>query len=219
MRVKEKSIFIALLLITLTLTACLTRDKTIKVACIGDSITYGHGIADLNNDTYPAFLGKTLGENYEVKNFGVCGATCLKKGDLTYWDQPEYQNALKFKPDLIVVMLGSNDSKPQNWVYSAEYRDDYIELIEKFQSLKSNPKIWLCNPPPAFEPRWDINDSVITNEILPAVKEIAGLKHLSIIDFNAFFSDKDELFPDMIHPDKNGTKLIALEVAKALLKN
>lgn len=218
MRLNSKYIQLSLFFFIALFLSC-TQEKVIKVACIGDSITYGHGIDDLENDSYPARLGKLLGEQYDVRNFGVCGATCLKNGDLSYWDQEMYTDALAFQPDMVVIMLGSNDSKPQNWIYAHEYKMDYLEMFDSFQSLKSNPQIWVCNPPPAFESRWGINDSVISNEIVPVVREVAALKGVHNIDFNAFFSDKAAFFPDRIHPNKDGAQLIAEKVTHALFKN
>lgn len=220
MRLKRNYTNVTLLLAFLLLMgACaLQKKKVIKIACIGDSITYGHGIEDLENNTYPAYLGKLLGDGYEVKNFGVCGATCLKKGDLPYWDQPEYKRALEFQPDVVVMMLGTNDSKPQNWFHSLEFGSDYTALIDEFKALRSSPKFWICNPPPAFNTRWNISDSVISLHIIPEVEKIAKLKNIHVIDFNKFFTDKVAFFPDMIHPDTVATKLMAEEVANALVR-
>lgn len=219
MRLNKIFKIIGVLIGFLAFAGCIQLSKLQKVACIGDSITYGHGIEDSINNTYPAHLSEILGENYDVKNFGVCGATCLKKGDLSYWDQPEYKSALTYQPDIVIIMLGTNDSKPQNWIHGKEFDDDYIKLIESFRSLKSKPKIWICNPPPAFETRWDISDSVISTCIIPEVRDIAAQKDLSVIDFNQFFTDKVDLFPDLIHPDSVATELIAKKVAKALQIN
>lgn len=39
----------------------------------------------------------------------------LKKGDLPYWNEIQYEIALKSCADIIILMLGTNDSKIQNW--------------------------------------------------------------------------------------------------------
>ena len=95
--------------------------ETIKIACVGDSITYGAGIKDRKNMNYPVQLGKILGQKYEVKNFGNSGSTMLKKGDKPYWKQREYKAALEFNPNIVIIKLGTNDTKPQNWKHGAEY--------------------------------------------------------------------------------------------------
>src|ERR1043165_8271897 len=78
----------------------------IRVACVGDSITYGYGIKDREHDSYPAQLGSLLGKKWEVQNFGVNGATALKKGTRSYSEQKSFQDALLFKPDVVVIQLG-----------------------------------------------------------------------------------------------------------------
>jgi len=72
--------------------------ETIRVACIGDSITYGSGIKFRTRDSYPAQLGRMLGETWQVRNFGVSGATMLKNGDKPYWDQQALGDALAYNP-------------------------------------------------------------------------------------------------------------------------
>ena len=58
-----------------------TYSEPIRVACVGDSITFGYGIKDRDKMSYPAQLGKRLGNKYEVRNFGVNGHTLLSKGN------------------------------------------------------------------------------------------------------------------------------------------
>src|SRR5438309_1365900 len=76
-----------------------------KLACIGDSITYGSGIKDRAHDSYPAQLAKMLGDKFNVRNFGVSGATLLKAGDRPYSKTKQYQPALDFAADVVVIML------------------------------------------------------------------------------------------------------------------
>src|SRR6516164_7032395 len=89
----------------------------VKVACIGDSITYGSGLSDRQNECYPAVLGLLLGDDYEVRNYGVSGATMLKSGDHPYWDTSAFSESSNWQPDIVIIMLGTNDSKPWKWQY------------------------------------------------------------------------------------------------------
>ncbi len=125
-------------------------DDKIRVACVGDSITYGAGIKDREHNSYPAQLQKLLGDGYEVRNFGVNGRTLLSKGDLPYVKERTYQDALAFKPNIVVIKLGSNDSKPQNWKHADEFEADYKKLVESFRDLPTKPKVYLCTPVPAY---------------------------------------------------------------------
>lgn len=56
----------------------------IRVACVGNSITFGSSIANRDKDSYPAVLGQMLGEGYEVRNFGFSGRVLLMDGDYPY---------------------------------------------------------------------------------------------------------------------------------------
>ncbi len=190
--------------------------EPIRLACIGNSITFGAGIQDRNTNSYPAQLGVMLGESWDVQNFGVSGATLLKKGDRPYWNQRAYKRALEFNPDVVVIKLGTNDTKPMNWKYKDEYVGDYIDLIEQFRKLKANPKIWICYPVPAYPERWGISDKVITEEIMPLIDEIADKTGVPIIDLHKALSDKAEMFPDLIHPNAEGAKLMAEAIRHAL---
>ncbi len=120
--------------------------EPIKVACVGDSITQGSGAQ--KGKSYPAQLQGLLGEGYQVGNFGVSGRTLLKKGDFPYWKEKKYQDALAMEPAIVVIMLGTNDTKPQNWKFEAEFDADYRELVKSFQALKSKPKVFVCRPVP-----------------------------------------------------------------------
>lgn len=193
--------------------------EQIRVACVGDSITYGAGIKDRKNYNYPLVLGKSLGGKFEVRNFGVSGATMLKKGDYSYWERPAFKHATDFNPHVVVIKLGTNDTKPQNWKYSEEYVSDYEAMIDHFSSLPSKPKIWLCSPAPVYQTRWGISENVVVNGVIPKVRDLAARKGLPIIDIYSALSNKPEMFPDKIHPNASGAKVMAEAVEAAVLVN
>ena len=105
------------------------QPDAIRVACVGNSITDGHGIDMATQYGYPALLQKKLGNGYWVKNFGVSGRTMLNKGDLPYMNELAWEDAQAFKPDVVIIKLGTNDSKPQNWQYGSEFRQDLEQMI------------------------------------------------------------------------------------------
>lgn len=215
---KVPKIFI-LLFFSFTILSLAQEDKsvkTLKVACIGNSITSGS--KNKENVAYPAFLGKLLGEAYHVKNFGVSGRTLLRNGDYPYWKEKTYQDALEFNPDIVIIKLGTNDSKPQNWKYKDEFEKDYNDLVESFLNLPSNPKIFICKPVPAFKVMWGIRDSIIVNDIIPMIEKIGKEKNLEVIDLYRAFTGKENLFPDAIHPNEEGAALMAKEIYKAITK-
>lgn len=186
----------------------------IKVACVGDSITYGGGLSD--KKSYPAQLRVALGDKWAVENFGVSGATLLKNGDKPYWNLDRYQEAFKYQPNIVVIELGTNDSKAWNWVHKSEYVSNYVELIKRFQNLESKPTVWISYPVPAYSSAWGISGEVITNEIVPMINEVAKMADVKIIDLYSVLSGRNEFFPDGIHPDAVGSKLIAATVATAI---
>ncbi len=189
------------------------------VACVGDSITYGSGISDRAHDSYPAQLGRMLQEfdpQWQTQNFGVSGATLLRNGDKPYIQQSAYSQALAAMPDLVVIKLGTNDSKSWNWVYKDNFVRDYLYLIDVFAELPSNPDIWICKPVPAFSDNYGINETVIRDEILPLIDQIARQRDVKVIDLYTALSGASSLFPDGIHPNVEGAGVIAEAVLYAI---
>jgi lysophospholipase L1-like esterase len=188
----------------------------IKLSCIGNSITAGYGITDVNGN-YPSRLQKLLGNGYEVQNDGVSGTTLLKKGDNSYWKNGNLGRALAFKPDIVTIKLGTNDTKPQNWdSHHDEFRSDYLSMIDTLNTLLSKPDIFLVVPVPVFETRWGINDSVL-KLIIVIVKEIAVERNLPVIDANTPLLEFSKYFSDGIHPNTAGADTIAHVIYRALL--
>jgi len=190
--------------------------ETIRIACIGDSITFGASIKNRDRDCYPAQLGRMLGEKWQVRNFGVSGATLLKKGDLPYWNQQAFKDALAYNPNVVIIKLGTNDTKPQNWKYKDQFATDYADMIDRFAELPSSPRIWICHPVPAYPERWGISDTLIKNEAIPLISQVTRSKHVPVIDLYGPLSGKPELFPDQIHPNAEGAHGIAKEIYAVL---
>lgn len=190
--------------------------EPVRIACVGDSITFGHGIADRERDTYPAILDSVMGSKYDVRNFGISGRTLMNRGDVPYMNEQIYQDALAFQPQIVTILLGTNDSKPQNWVFSEDFKSDLRLLVNSFRELPTRPDIWLCLPTPAMGHAWAINDSVIFNGVIPYIKEVAKEEGLNIIDLNTPFQNQRQYFPDTIHPNEAGQEKIAEVILEAL---
>src|SRR5687767_15085869 len=191
--------------------------RPLRVACVGDSITFGAGVEHREQNNYPVVLGRFLGPGFETKNFGVNGATLLKKGDKPYWTQPEFQALEQYQPEVIILKLGTNDSKPQNWAHGEEFSDDLRDFIRHCRSFASRPKIWLCFPVPVYETRWGINDQTIRREIIPAIAAVARAERLRTIDLYSALSNRPEYFPDKVHPNVFGAAMIAQILCYELL--
>jgi len=190
--------------------------NTIRLACVGDSITYGSGIKFRARDSYPAQLSTMLGDKWQVRNFGVSGATMLKHGDKPYWAQQAFGEALAYNPHVVIIKLGTNDTKPQNWKFKDEFVSDYCEMIDEFADLSAEPRIWICNPVPAYPDRWGISDSRIRDEVIPLVGNVGRKMDVPVIDLYEPLSGKSEFFPDMIHPNAEGAYHMAKVIYAAL---
>eukprot|EP00036_Acanthoecidae_sp_10tr_P011357 CAMPEP_0182920728 /NCGR_PEP_ID=MMETSP0105_2-20130417/3680_1 /TAXON_ID=81532 ORGANISM="Acanthoeca-like sp., Strain 10tr" /NCGR_SAMPLE_ID=MMETSP0105_2 /ASSEMBLY_ACC=CAM_ASM_000205 /LENGTH=275 /DNA_ID=CAMNT_0025058179 /DNA_START=50 /DNA_END=877 /DNA_ORIENTATION=+ len=159
--------------------ATATGATPVSVSCVGDSIT-----TDAGKDSYPAQLGALLGPGYNVTNRGVSGHTmlinglcaatpagswrrpCLNikdaqpcSGNCSYWGTDEYQATLDANPDIITIMLGTNDAKGCNWDSDingvpagngTRFAADYTLMIKTFKALPSNPKVFVVLPPPGI---------------------------------------------------------------------
>ena len=209
------------------------RQDAVRVACIGNSITDGHGISMATVQGYPALLQHLLGQDYWVKNCGVSSRTLLNKGDYPYMKEQAWRDAVAWQPDIVVIKLGTNDSKPENWQHGAEFEQDLRQMLttlrpdlaevkkkgkrQRRQAVPAKPQIYLCTPIPAFKPTWNINDSIIQNAIIPIQQKVAKEYGLTVIDLHTLFaSDGDKMQRDGIHPDEKGARRIAEIVAEAL---
>lgn len=213
----KKSALFLLTVCVLLLSAC--NKEPIRVACVGDSITFGHGIADRDHDTYPAILDSLLGSKFNVQNFGVSGTTALKKSNMPYMNEQAYKDALAFNPDIVTIKLGTNDSKPYNWENKANFKDDLKFMINSFRELPANPDIWLCLPVPAYGNAWNINDSIIFNEVIPLIREVAKEEGVEVVDLNTPMSNQRKFFPDTIHPNEEGQEKIASILYEEIFTN
>jgi|GEM_PF-902615 len=186
----------------------------VVVACVGDSITEGAGTSAGWN--YPSQLARMLGKGWIVKNFGVSGTTMLKTGDSPYENTPAYQGALASKPRVVIIMLGTNDGKPQNWSHKKNYYSDYREMVEHFQALDTKPHVYVCHPCPAPDGgNWGINEEAVLEEI-PQIDKIAKEKKTSIINMHEALAGHPEFLPDHVHPNNAGATIMAKTAYHAL---
>jgi len=197
--------------------ALLLSSCAIKVACVGDSITEGAGLARQSQTGYPVVLNRLLGSHYKVLNSGRSAATLQKKGDLPYWNCKEFSNVFVYNPKIIIIKLGTNDTKPQNWKLG-KFEADYQALIDTFSTIKPKPVIYLCKPVPVFKTRWGINDSTVVNAVFPALERLAAKNHLKIIDLYKGMKNEGANFPDDIHPNEKAAAKMAQIIAEEIKK-
>lgn len=204
-----KHMFSQVLIFLLILLAAMgaAQDRTIRVACIGNSITIGSGGAT----AWPQQLGQRLGSHYNVRNFGVSGTTLLRHGDFPYWNESAFLQAQDFDPHIIIITLGTNDSKPQNRIYLEEFYTDYMEFIKVFRKNGRDPQIYVCNPCPVFGAQGasGINGTVLHEQITPIVDSVRTAAGGFLIDWYKAMLNQEALFPDGIHPNATGYAMMA----------
>lgn len=196
------------------------KDGQIKVACVGDSTTYGHGISGWPRNNYPAVLQSLLGDSYHVNNYGVSSFAVQESADRSYRTLPHYQECLAYDADFVVFMMGSNDSKPENWKGAETFKTDLLSLLDTYGDVQ----IILCTLPSAFflggqtegATNHDIQPLVV-DEIAQIIRTVAAERNYTLIDIHALTAQHPEWFAkDGVHPSNDGAAAIAEEVAAVL---
>jgi len=210
--------------------------EKVKIACVGDSITFGARLENPEEESYPARLQKLLGEKYLVENFGVSSCTLIRKGIPTVWNQ--LSKIKEANPNIVVISLGTNDTCGEGtcgdrkcWEYKNEFEGDYSDLIDTLRTWPSQPKIWICAPSPMVLETPGLSEERIEDltirkprlqKLIDTVKKVAGNKEVGFIDLNTPLQNRPELFTekDGVHPNKDGyftiAKLVYREIKKEI---
>jgi len=192
-----------------------TKDEVIKVAAIGDSITQGVGVFldDGTNGSYPSQLQSLLGGRYRVTNYGLGGRSLLSTDTAPYTNDKFYKESQMANPDIVLIMLGTNDSSSDHWNADL-YEKELIKLVGVYTRLPSKPKVYLLTVPAARVANQgataeSISARTIKNEVVPLIVRVARITKTPIIDIYAATKDHLDLFPDGVHPNAEGYKIIA----------
>ncbi len=185
------------------------------IACIGNSITEG-GAGNYFN-SWAIQLREMLGNGYYTENLGVSGTTMSKVGDSPWWNQPQYNYTFGLNPNIILIKLGTNDSKSSNWK-PEHFKADYLDMIGKFRAMPSHPTIYMVTPAKAYSSAYSINDNTIVMKIIPILHQIAFEEGVHLIDMYNATSYMPANFPDGIHPNSAGAKAIAQKAKENILK-
>ena len=198
------------------------ESPVLRVACVGNSVTYGYGLSDREHTAYPVVLQQLLGKGFDVRNFGHSGATLLRHGHRPYTQLPEFRQAMDFKADLVVIHLGLNDTDPRNWPnYGDEFIGDYRALIDSFRVANPQAKIWICLMTPIFHrhPRFQSGTRDWHEAIQKTIRQIAATTDVGLIDLHTPLYSHPELFPDALHPNAEGAAILARTVCSAITGN
>lgn len=202
-------------LLTSSRMTALDAKPPVKVACVGNSVTYGYLLPDREENCYPAQLQRLLGEGYDVHNFGRSGATLLRRGHRPYHQMEECQEALRFAGDKVIIHLGLNDTDPRDWPnYRDDFVKDYLQLIDAFRAANPKCEVWICRMTPIFHPhpRFKSGTRDWFWQIQAKIEEVARLSGAGLIDLHPALYDRPDLFPDALHPTAEGAGLLARKV-------
>lgn len=206
------------------------RGEPYRVACVGDSITQGARV-DVESQSYPARLAQILGVNFEIRNFGVGGATLLHTGKPTVWSK--VQAIKEFQPHFVVIALGTNDTvegNRKNWSRIDQFESDCKDLLNQLLEIPSQPTVCLAGPTPMVLETPGLSDLRRANlmerkprlellrGLLRKVVEERGSDQLYFLDLAPVFKGRPELMTekDGVHPNKNGYQELALVIARSI---
>ena len=181
------------------------------IVCFGDSNTHGY-CADPNdcadrgdrfneNERWTCLLQKALGEEYLVLEEGLSGRTsvfsdalheCMSGLDSIYSCLMSHEPV-----DLLIIMLGTNDTKERFGANAAAIAVGMERLIKKAKSVeawgKKQPNILVICPPPLGEGFHDevmgkgcVEKSVALPLYLEAVAKRNNVRYLNAGEFCAF---------------------------------
>ena len=204
-----------------------------EVVFLGDSITEGFGIPKEQRleFRYPTVFGRLLEKDrpnkYKVVNFGHCGRTLLSNVKKA-WGKVGYKEIESCNPYMAIIMLGTNDSKCENWTaikgQKAQYKKDLLDIISRLKKQNKKVKIYLCTPPPSFSgDKLKDGDGIsgvrVKKDIIPIIREVAKKERLPVIDMFKKFRHSRVLFADGVHPNVKGADAFAKFIYKQVKKD
>ncbi len=181
-----------------------TNHPPVRVACVGDSITRG--------TEYTLDLWALIGSNYVIGDFGIGGATVSLHSEATYMNKTAFQTAIDFNPDIVIVMLGTNDADKTLNETKDQFVSDYITLLDAFEALPTNPEVYIMQPPPIYNSTNDLTQELLIQRVQPGIREVSAQTGITVIDAYTPLLGQPDLFLDGVHPTAEGAQVIAQTV-------
>lgn len=178
-----------------------TETGVIRVACVGDSITGG--------TSYPDDLWLMLGSQYVLGKFGVNGATIYLKSDNPWIFTSAFKVAKQFEPQIVIIMLGTNDANPALNQSNADFIQTYSWLVTQFRGLASKPTVWIVKPPPILSNNAGLDGAFFAQNIIPDIEQVANATGAPVIDIYSAMIGHSAYFPDGVHPGNDGSEAMA----------
>ena len=187
----------------------------IKIAAIGDSLTYGYGLENRQQDAYPSILLELLGSHYQVANYGMSGRSLLSTSDYPYLKEKNAQQSLESDADIVIIMIGSNDSRAAYW-NKEQFIKEYRDLVKGYIKLPSQPDVFIVAPPYVPTSRFGLNNEVIRDEIQQIVEDVAAELGVHFINLYPVTEGHPEYYSDGLHLTPLGNRVIAKAIFSAL---
>ncbi|HSY16711.1 MAG TPA: GDSL-type esterase/lipase family protein [Candidatus Acidoferrales bacterium] len=190
--------------------------RPVRITCVGASDVSAP--TPYGTPNWPEQIAPLLGYEYIVTNCGASGSDMMKNGNLPYWNTQQYANSLNTTPDIVIIMLGSNDSNPSNWPIQTNYPPDYESLINQYRNLPSHPRIYLTTLLTVYNNgNFGITDPVVTGQLCPIIRQIALDENLPVNDVNSATKNMPQNFPDNVHPNLAGVKVVTSTIFNGLM--
>ena len=217
-------IVLFLLLVTAYVYKCIMWPRIMKigsgpihVSCVGDSITFGQGVFTHRKQwSYQSFLSELLGVEYTFFNYGLTNRTLLPVGNDYYFNEKIGKIAWETPADILIFMLGTNDSKRILWDED-RFEKEYIKVLEHYKQMQCFKQIYIMIPPKIFDGHpgeKGCNAVILEENVTPVIRRVAASCGVHLIDLYSPTKDHSEWFPDKLHPNKAGNRAIAEEIAK-----
>ena len=213
--------------------------RKIKVACIGDSITYGSAMTNRIAECYPAQLQKMLGDRYEVRNFGDggSGVYLTPHADSGGWTPHPWRKgarseaAYAFRPDVVIGNFGINDvgnhddelkagATGRPFSERGTFVREYVELLKAFKTEdERTPKFILWTRLGPVAAKHCLYNKPWAAEMEPDLRKVADEIHAIGLDMYTPlkpFVDTPHFAADGIHPEGGAQKVIAEITAEAV---
>jgi acyl-CoA thioesterase-1 len=188
----------------------------LRIACVGEmttASTHGQNV----DEAYPAELQRLMGDKFDVRNFGIWSATVTMQGDVPYLNQEMFGQVKEFKPEVVVLVFGANDSREKHWVSAEDFGKQYKSFIAKFKELEGTPRIYLCTPPFVFGGgKYGVKPHNL-DKLIPEIRKLAEEEGLPLVDLYTRTSKMQHYFPDHVQVNATGAGVLADTVYEALL--
>ena len=208
----------------------------LRIVALGDSITNGVGLAgvteaDTFRDIIRRELTEKLGSKVEVVNAGVNGdIATLAIGRLK-------RDVLDRKPDAVTIMFGGNEAgfyRPKTNGFAdtprvgrEEFKAALAKMVDRIRGAGITVVLMTC--PPMTDRYWgmrlkpyqDHGINFLVQDYAQTMRDVAAEKRVELVDvYLAFQKDPGNVdyFPDGLHPDARGHRVIADLVVERLTR-